>query len=252
VKKLRRKVLQTLLLITFIILVSIPTHKAKAAGAALKVSSIYNFTEVGKTVNVNITAMDVTSLLRWIVNLKWNSSIIKISTGDTKGIRKVVGVQYVYFNIYEGPFIEDARLDQDAIFLANVINNTGGRISGLSGGYTSFGSTPSGSGTVATINFTYLQAGEATIEVTYSFLMDGEGNEIEHAVVNGTITDKPPPVPPIWSELWFQGTIVGIGVVAVVATAFRYRKKIAQHLPKREEEADELVEEDLRFQKSRT
>jgi hypothetical protein len=254
-KNLRRNF--TLMLIMFIVMAtfkSIP--KIQAVGPVVAVTSVYNATQVGTTFLVNITITGVANLLTWAINLTWDPTILKISTG-TPDPNAYGAIRSGRYNIYEGPFMKSVR---STIFTANKINNTSGKINSLACGYITSGTTPSGDGVLASINFTYIKVGTATIDIdgpstTYprqSMIIDSTNKEIPHEDKDGTVTENDPPIPPIWSELWFQGTIVGIAVVAVVATAFRYRKKIAQHLPKREEEADELVEEDLRFQKSRT
>ena len=250
---MRRKTLPMILLLALAItsivhIHQIPMLETKAATPILRIVDTYNITQLNMTFNVNITITDVSNLFLWVVDLKWNASVIEVTTGDPQGIRRVVGGKYVYFNLYEGPFLKEVH---ETSFVCNKIDNTQGELTHLGAAYTSLGSGASGSGLLATMNFTCLSVGETTIEIVDSVLMSSQQQSIAHQRVNGTVTGKPPPIPPIWTQLWFQGTIVGIAVVAVVATTFRYRKKIAQRLPKREKETDELVEEELRFQKSR-
>jgi len=229
--------------------------KIQAATPIVKVTSAYNIIEPEMTFLINITITDVTDLYMWSINLTWDPNIIKITTGDPNGLEWPRG-SGSRWNIYEGPFLKKERV---TIFMVKGIDQTRGKIKGLTCSYKSEGATLSGSGLLAMINFTSVNVGTTAIDidgasVTYprqSALLNSEMKEILHEDKDGTVTENDPPIPPIWSELWFQGTIVGIAVVAVVATAFRYRKKIAQHLPKHEEEAEELLEEDLRFQKLR-
>jgi len=263
VRKLREKTLPTLLLLALILIggltrfYQVHVPEVKAASTTLKVDSVYNVTSPGMTFKVNITVTDVTNLQMYIIDLKWNASIIKVSTGDHNGIGIIdpIIVDWVYFNIYEGPFIENARPGQNAIFMANEIDNVAGKIKHLSGGWQTFGPSSSGSGLLATINFTSVQVGETPLNVTYSALKNNQTQIIDHTYVNGLVTSKPPPVYPIWTELWFQEIIAGIMIIAIIAIVaiaiIRRRKKFPKAPPKREEEAEELLSNDLRYQKSR-
>ncbi len=220
--------------------------ETKAATPILKIINAYNITQLGTTFNVNITITDVSNLFMWGVDLKWNASAIEVTTGDSQGIRLVWGGQYVYFNVYEGPFMQEVR---ETSFVCSKIDNTHGEISHLGAGYTSFGSTPSGSGLLATMNFTCLSVGETTIELVDSTLVSPEQQPIDHQRVNGTVTDQLPPVSPIWTQLWFQVTVVVIVVIAVVAVVavvakvfyVRHKKKIAEHPPERKEDIEKLL-----------
>jgi hypothetical protein len=252
---MRRKFVLMLLVLTVIsTLKSMPN--TQAAGPVVAVTSVYDVTEIGRTFFVNITATGATSVVMWAINLTWDPNIIQITTGnpDPNGQGALRRGKY---NIYEGSFLKS--VNNNTGFTANKIDNTLGRLVMLSCSFGVSGISASGDGVMVTINFTSVSIGTANIDINgpstthpgQSWLIDTAGKEIPHEDRDGVVTDQGPPQPQIWTEPWFQGTIVGIAVVAVVATAFRYRKKIAQHLPKHEEEAEELVEEDLRFQKSR-
>jgi len=248
VKKLRRKTLPIILLLALAIasiahIHQIQMSEAKLATPILRIVNAYNITQLGMTFNVNITITEVSNLFMWGVDLEWNASTIKVTTGDSQGIKLVWGGQYVYFNVYEGPFMQEVR---ETSFVCSKINNTGGKISHLGASYTSFGSSASGSGLLATMNFTCLSVGETTIEIVDSMLVSNEQHPIDHQCVNGTVTDQLPPVSPIWEQLWFQVTVVVIVVIAVVpvvAKVFyvRHKKKIAEHPPEREEDIEQLL-----------
>lgn len=251
-RKLRKTTLPTLLLLTFTIMAGVTNiyqihvPKAKAASPTVKVTSAYNITEPGMTFNVNITVTDVTKLFFWIIDLKWNASAISLTTGDTEGIRKLdldLG-RYVYYNIYEGPFIENAREDQDAMFLANSVNQSKGEIYHLSGGYTEIGPAPSGSGVIAYINFTCLEVTETNLEIFDSILKDNATRIMDYETVNGIVTYKLPPVPPIWTQLWFQATMIVIVVIVIAAVAVYVVKKRPAK-PAAAAKAEEVSYEDI-------
>ena len=202
-------------------------------GPTVSVTSIYNVEEPGATFLVNVTVKDVSDLLMWVISLKWDPNIIKISTGDTAGLKK----RGIYYNIYEGPFLKSLRT---TLFLANYIDNTEGDITALTAGYMSAGLAPSGSGVLATINFTCINVGTTTIEITgpstasswRSMLIDQTGKEMSHEDVNGVFTENPPSESSIWTQLWFQATLV-IVVVIVVAAAYvaTRRELVEQRVP---------------------
>lgn len=207
----------------------------QAASPKLTVTSVYNIKEPGVTFLVNITVTDVEDLFMWAVDLSWDPNIIKISTGDPHGLYR----GGIYYNIYEGPFLKSVR---PTLFLANAIDNTRGNITSLSASYQSPGTAASGSGVLATINFTSINVGTTTIQMTrQGLLIDHAGKDIPHEDVNGLVTEKePPPPPPVWTELWFQLT-AGI-IVAVIVVGYIGVKVI---IPARERAAakeEEIVE----------
>jgi hypothetical protein len=193
------------------------------------VTRIYNVKEPGGTFLVNITVEDTSDVFMWVIDLKWDSNIIEISTGDPNGLKK----RGVYYNIYEGPFLKSLRT---TIFLANAINSTGGSITALSAGYMSTtGATASGSGVLATINFTCINVGTTAIEITgpskasswRSMLIASTGKEMSHKDVDGVFSENPPPVMPFWTQLWFQTTLVTVGLIVVATAYITFRRKPA-------------------------
>ena len=110
-----------------------------AASPIVTVTSVYNVKETGVTFLVNITVTDASDLFMWVINLRWDPDMVKISTGDTRGLSD----KGIYYNIYEGPFLKSIR---STVFLANDIDNTEGNITALTAGYLTPGSTGSGNG----------------------------------------------------------------------------------------------------------
>ena len=221
-----QKVLSIALTLVFAINLASVAETHASPGPTVKVTSVYNVEEPGATFSVNITVKDVSDVLMWVIDLKWDPNIIRISTGDSNGTKK----GGIYYNIYEGPFLRSLRT---TIFLANSIDNTEGSITSLSAGYMGPGSTASGNGVLATINFTCINVGTTTIEMTgpstasswRSMLVDHSGKEMSHEDVNGVFTENPPPVTPVWAQLWFQTTLVTVAVVVVAAGYAAIRRK---------------------------
>jgi hypothetical protein len=207
----------------------------KAASPKLIVTSVYNIKQPGMTFLVNITVTDVEDLFMWAIDLSWDPNIIQISTGDPKGLYR----KGIYYNIYEGPFLKSVR---PTLFLVNDINNTGGTITSLSATYTSQGATASGSGILAIINFTSVNVGTTTIQVTrQALLIDHTGKNIPHEDVSGVVTEaEPPSPPPIWTQLWFQLAVIII--VAIIAIGYVWIKVIIPVRERAAEEEEEIVE----------
>lgn len=189
---MNKKLLLILLVIIIVAFVAYrfwPSPKPTVA-----ISEVYNVTEPGMTFLVNITVTDVSNLKTWAINLSWDPSIIKITTGDPYGL-KPIG-RNVRYNVYEGPFLKAVR--ETGTFQVREINNEHGRINRLSCGYEFKGETASGSGVLVTINFTCVSVGTTTIKITgssdeypgQSFLEDSTGNEIPHVDKDGKVTDS--------------------------------------------------------------
>lgn len=213
-----------------------------AASPIVTVTSVYNVKETGVTFLVNITVTDASDLFMWVINLRWDPDMVKISTGDTRGLSD----KGIYYNIYEGPFLKSIR---STVFLANDIDNTEGNITALTAGYLTPGSTGSGNGILATINFTSIDVGTTTMEIIgpssayagQSMLIDHTGKEMSHEDVDGVVSERgPPPPPPFWTQLWFQ-VAVPVIVVAVVL-GYVVIKVVMPARERREAEEEEMVE----------
>jgi hypothetical protein len=177
------------MLIAVVALVRIP--KIQAQNPVVRISNVYNITEPGMTFKVNITITGVTDLFMWVMNMSWDPSIIRITTGDPNGLRYPRNTG-TYYNIYQGPFLKSIR---STMFMVSQVDNTRGKIMNLNCGYTTAGTAPNGDGILAIINFTSVAVGTTTIDingpsVTYlghSVMLDHFGSEMPHEDVDGTI-----------------------------------------------------------------
>lgn len=218
-------------------------QRAHAEATTLSVTSVYNLTQQNSTFLVNITVSDVKNLNLWIINLTFNPEYIQITTGNPKGIQypRKTGP---FYNIFEGNFIKNATSTMFFISQAQggKISNETGELFGLVCSASTGGA--SGSGILATINFTLLKVGKCQINIKNSVLQSSTGSPIEHSVVNGVISDEPPPVPPIWMQAWFHQTLIGMCVVAVVIGVYKkFRKKIRQKRLSLTRESEPIYEE---------
>lgn len=184
----------TIVIIAIIVIAIVLLVPWGASKPTVKLSSVYNVTK-DQTFLVNVTANDVDDLFKWQTSLKWDPEIIQITTGDTNGLSQEMRGVTTYYNIYEGPFLKSVR---ETRMLYHTINNTGGEIRSLSVGYAAAGSsTASGSGVLATINFTCVKTGATALNITgpseegKSLLMDHTMTDMPHEDENGLVTDQP-------------------------------------------------------------
>jgi len=218
---------------------AIPTVSAQTP--TVSISKLYNMNGTGTTFLVYINVSDVTYLNKWRINLTWDPTIIKISEGDPNGTKPMYNT--TTFNIYEGDFLKTAS---NVTYWGVHRVSDNGWIENLFSGL--LGKSASGSGVLAILNFTLLQKGTTKIEITgasaafpgKSRLQDINGDEISHDDIDGVVSDQPPPAPEIWTELWFQITIVVMVVVALAITYIVYRKRHPE--VEKMEEAEEAEE----------
>lgn len=242
-KLLRKSALILMLLLiaaTTNVTATINVPKAKAAAPTLAISSIYNATEAGATFTANITVSDVAEMGGWVVSLEWDPDAIEINTGDKAGLR----MRRVYYNIYQSGFMQDVSSTN---FLANAINKANGTITALACLFTLTSVSVSGSGLLALINFTLVNVGTTTINITQSAIISRGGGEIDHITVNGLVTDLPPPLPPPWwMQPWFSITLITVAVLVAVPVftvrALRHRVTLTKEELEKIEGYEEEVE----------
>lgn len=200
------------------------------------IDQLYNVTESGQTILVNISITNVPSCLGWVFDISWDPHILRITTGDENGLK----VGNTYYNIYEGPFLKNVR---STVFLANSINNEAGKIGQLSAGYLSTDGTPSGSGLLVSINFTVIHTGTTTIEITgpsegKGLVADSANQPIAHKEVYGLITMNASPPP--WTQIGFQTVMITFAVEIIVLIVASYIVIRVKHpKPKKAEEEAE-------------
>jgi hypothetical protein len=233
------------ILILFLIAAIIPPTAAyllvpSSGPPTVGIEKIYNTSlQPGQTIIVNVTVSDVPSIIACRVNVAFDPSVLKVTTGDPDGYY----VSGKLYGIYEGPFFR--RSTNDTMFLVNGVNNNGGSITAISDGINPAGISSSGSGIVASINFTCINATTNTaINMTgTNTLLDTPTTRVQHQAINGFITADG--APGVWTQLWFQatsGVIIGEVVVAVlgVFVARRWWRSRVEAESKESAELDDL------------
>jgi len=222
------------------VMVNIP--KAEAQGPTLQVSKAYGLNVTGTTLLVNITIDGVAELGGWSIDLKWDPNITQVSMGDRNGLSKKSRTGLIYYNIYEGGLMRNASSTN---FLVNAVNNTGGTLTALASFFKEVGNSVAGSGTLALINFTLINVGTTTINVTQSTIQDRAGITVDHTTENGLITNQPPPPPPpFWTNPLFQTGVILFFVIVVLPTVVIVRLRGKAPLTEKDiKEIEEYKEE---------
>jgi parallel beta-helix repeat protein len=136
---------------------------------------------VGSTIAVDLVVDNVTDLGGWLVSIRWNPKIVKLTTGDPNGTEWFDGF---YLNVYEGPFLRDHGATW---FLFNALDQASGKLE-FGEGFKVIGVGVTGNGVVASMNFTILDFGFTTLQISTSVLWDkGNSMIIQHDAQNSSV-----------------------------------------------------------------
>lgn len=195
----------------------------------LSIDRVYNVTEVGQTVLVNVTLSNVpnaTGCTGWRLGLAWNPEMAKITTFHDYSI----GIpENVFAVVFEGPYLK--QTGKGTFFHINtdpygLERNLKGQID-IFDHISSGGGSVSGSGVILSLNFTLVHVGTTTIEFSspiqssnQSIILDRLGHPFEHIETEGLITEKAIAEPRsflilIVSEIAVLSTVTILMVVAL-------------------------------------
>ena len=179
------------ILIPLIFLSSIlPLHEALGQAATISVQPATSFgLTAGQTFQINLTVSSVTNLAAWQCNLYFDPTVLStptfFSTNDNQ----------FHANVTEGPFLETGALGQtlfDAYFFPapSTYNDTYDIITLYEARLTLPATGVTGSGTVATINFTVIGSGSSILHLDPSGflptkLVGSNNNLIPYTLVDG-------------------------------------------------------------------
>jgi hypothetical protein len=137
---------------------------------------------VGSTIAVDLVVDNVTNLGGWFVSIQWNPKIIKLTTGDPNGTERSSSF---YLNLYEGPFLRDHGA---TAFIINTLDQASGKLEfGELFKFLGVGVGVTGNGVVASMNFTILDFGFTTLQITKSVLGDKDNRIIQHDAQNSSV-----------------------------------------------------------------
>lgn len=198
---MKRKLLFLVLITIAIIAIYIYVQPVKPL---LSVSNVYNTSEVGSTIQVNVTLSNIPSCSTWGINLTWDPYFLQLTRGTPPFENGPP------FEVREGEFIT-ARNSTTFLYF-NEINLVKGEIVVIDL-FTTQGVYVSGSGVIFTLNFTILRVGTSAVELnpptvnlTESAVGDMNNMNVAHEEANGTVTNNGPP--PVWATADFQTKLI--------------------------------------------
>jgi len=136
-------------------------------GHALSITVDSPTVNAGDTVTINLNVADAVNLTSWQFDLNYNPLLLQANS------------------VTEGSFLSSAG---STLFIPGFIDNTAGLIGGMSGFFTDL-IPPSGSGVLATIEFTALASGLSPLTLSNVFV---DGLDSGFTVTNGSATVPEP------------------------------------------------------------
>lgn len=180
-----KKVLFVLIPIIFLSSV-LPLHQAMGQAATISVQPTDSFgLSMGQTFSINITVSDVTNLAAWQCNLYFQSAVLTtpnyFNALDNRS----------YANVTEGPFLKNGAEGQTLFYAYFFTYNATYDLITLAEARLTFpASGVTGSGTIATINFTVVGSGACVLHLDPNGylptkLVDSNNNLMPYALVDG-------------------------------------------------------------------
>jgi hypothetical protein len=245
------------LVLLFIIAIIAPTAEYlllpsyTSIGPTMAVTKIYSTSlQKGMNIRVDVTVSDLSDVIAYSTSLAFDPSVLKVKTGDPHGKATPGNGPGIFFDIYEGPFLRSASNSTE--FIVDDVNNQKGTITIISDFISVSSTGASGSGIVASINFTCVNSttntainitgpvqGHSLVSISPSM---GGGTET-HKDIDGFITGDGQPG--VWTELWFQATLI-VFIVEVMVVALGILVTVRWwHSEGKAEREDAAVLEDL-------
>jgi hypothetical protein len=160
----------------------------------LEIDRVYNMTEAGQTVMVNVTLRNVPSTIGcfgWQFKLTWDSSVARLTTDGPDSVQPFSGGPSVV--LVEGPFLKCAGRTK---LIANSVDNDQGEAV-LGSVLLDQGKNASGTGVVLMMNFTIVKPGTTAMELSsptpffnQSIVADASNRMMDHVDINGWITER--------------------------------------------------------------
>jgi hypothetical protein len=148
------------------------TPSSRGSSTSIAVAPSFKEVIINTVFEVDLNVSDVTDLYLWVVTVEWNPSIIEFQ-GYT-----------------EGPFLKTGgnTTIMDAGVSPGKVNRLVCTILGPVSGV-------NGSGSLATFTFKAVSLGTTPISITFSDLLNSNGEHIAHDTHDGTVLVSPPPPP---------------------------------------------------------
>jgi hypothetical protein len=194
----------------FALLLLLLTLIPSGRGSSTSIAVDPSFKEViiNSVFGIDLNVSDVTDLYLWVVTIEWNPSIIEFQSYT------------------EGPFLKAGGTTaiMDAGFSPGKVNRLVCTVLGPVSGV-------DGCGSLVTFTFKAMSLGTTPISITFSDLLDSNGEHIAHNTHDGTVLVSPPPTHKLtihsspsgvtftadgtphttsWSETYIEGTSVNL------------------------------------------
>lgn len=160
----------------------------------LEIDRVYNMTEAGQTVMVNVTLRNVPSTIGcsgWGFKLTWDSSVAKLTTNGPDAVQPASGGPSVVLT--EGPFLKSVGA---TVFVADSVDNDQGEAV-LGCMLLDLRNNASGTGVILMMNFTIVKPGTTALELgspspyfNQSGVGDASNHWMDHVDINGWITER--------------------------------------------------------------
>jgi hypothetical protein len=161
VKRMKKKILYLILFSLLIVGLTFPRFAvASPDDNVVSVEPAIVTANPGDTFSINITIANVTGLNAWETKLKWSASVL--------------GFSFPPINITEGPFLDDVAPGQTQMYVTPIQMLQTVQI----GVVLLENATASGSGTLVTIDFPIIDAGNCTLDLYDTKLFDVNGDPI--------------------------------------------------------------------------
>jgi hypothetical protein len=215
---LKRKMLFLVLMTIAIVALYIYLRPVKPL---LSVSNVYNASEVGSTILVNVTLSNVPSCSTFGLNITWDPYYLQLTRGEPPfpggpPLEVREGEFFTARNSTTFMYFSSINLVKGEIIVIDIFSTQGVYVAG--------------SGVIFTLNFTILRAGTSAVELnpptqnlTQSAIGDMDNKDVDHDEVNGTVTKDGPP--PIWASTDFQtmliyGELGTLGLASLLAYVY--------------------------------
>jgi len=227
---------KSLFLILIVVIVVLAYMYTRAPEPVLSIDKVYDVTQVGQTVQVNVSLVDVPTCSGWVMNLLWDPYYVRLTP------RAPPSPGALPYEVIEGPFMKDAGTTIGLVF--NWVDDANGQMI-FGDMFVGSSSYANGTGIVATINFTVVHVGTTTLitasvspVINQSEIDDAQHQVLGHVEVMGLITDKP--APPFWEGMEFQNTLIAGDVLVLLAATGIVYQRAHPRPPKSEKRKAEL------------
>jgi len=174
-----RKVLSTisrkvavLIGVCSLLIVALASHASYGSATSIAIDPSFKEVIIGTSFSIDLNVSDVIDLYLWVVTVEWNPSIIEFQ-------------EYI-----EGPFLKagGATAIMDAGVSPGKVNRLVCTVLGPVSGV-------DGSGSLVTFTFKAISLGTTPISITFSDLLNSNGDNISHDTHDGMVLVSLPPPP---------------------------------------------------------